>query len=112
MVESLVESLYKSAVVDNMQLYRQFFADDQSDEGTIEYWRQARALYHRLDAKDKETLFAIIESTIVDSVSTVLGMLDGSTAGSVVDVQVMLDGKAREGELQDAFLAHVEELGA
>ena len=77
MIEQFAEELYKSTVEENMKLYRQFFLYDPNEEGTIEYWKNAIAFYDKLDDKDKEILFSIIKSTIVDTVSNVLAILDG-----------------------------------
>ena len=77
MIEKFAEGLYKSAVEENMKLYKQFFLYDPNEEGTIEYWKNAIAFYDKLDDNDKEILFSIIKSTIIDTVSNVLAILDG-----------------------------------
>ena len=110
MIEQFAEGLYKSTVEDNMKLYRQFFLCDPNEEGTIEYRKNAIAFYDKLDDKDKKTLFSIIESTIVDTVSNVLAILDGHEGIHGIDLQVKLNGQVNDSELQDAFLAYVEDL--
>ena len=104
MIEQFIEGLYKNIVEGNMKLYKQFFLYDPNEEGTIEYWKNAIAFYDKLDDKDKEILFSIIKSTIVDTVSNVLAVLDR------INVQVKLNGQENDSELQDAFLAYVEDL--
>lgn len=110
MIEQFAEELYKSTVEENMKLYRQFFLYDSNEEGTIEYWKNAIAFYDKLDDKDKEILFSIIKSTIVDTVSNVLAILDGHEGLDGIDLQVNLNGQENDSELQDAFLAYVEDL--
>lgn len=110
MIEQFAEELYKSTVEENMKLYRQFFLYDPNEEGTIEYWKNAIAFYDKLDDKDKEILFSIIKSTIVDTVSNVLAILDGYEGLDGIDLQVNLNGQENDSELQDAFLAYVEDL--
>ena len=110
MIEQFAEELYKSTVEENMKLYRQFFLYDPNEEGTIEYWKNAIAFYDKLDDKDKEILFSIIKSTIVDTVSNVLAILDGHEGFDGIDLQVNLNGQENDSELQDAFLAYVEDL--
>ena len=109
MVEAFVEGLYKGVVEENMELYQQFFRCDPTEEGTIEHWRRAIGLYDKLDEKDRKTLLSIIESTIVDSVSNVLAIFDGTEGVDGVNLLVKLNGEDCDGELQDAFLDYVEE---
>ena len=110
LIEQFIEGLYKNIVEGNMKLYRQFFLYDPNEEGTIEYWKNAIAFYDKLDDKDKEILFSIIKSTIVDTVSNVLAVLDGHEDIDRINVQVKLNGQENDSELQDAFLAYVEDL--
>ena len=110
MIEQFIEGLYKNIVEGNMKLYRQFFLYDPNEERTIEYWKNAIAFYDKLDDKDKEILFSIIKSTIVDTVSNVLAVLDGHEDIDRINVQVKLNGQENDSELQDAFLAYVEDL--
>ena len=93
MIEQFIEGLYKNIVEGNMKLYKQFFLYDPNEEGTIEYWKNAIAFYDKLDDKDKEILFSIIKSTIVDTVSNVLAVLDGHEDIDRINVQVKLNGK-------------------
>lgn len=110
LIEQFIEGLYKNIVEGNMKLYKQFFLYDPNEEGTIEYWKNAIAFYDKLDDKDKEILFSIIKSTIVDTVSNVLAVLDGHEDIDRINVQVKLNGQENDSELQDAFLAYVEDL--
>lgn len=110
MIEQFAEGLYKSTVEENMKLYRQFFLYDPNEEGTIEYWKNAIAFYDKLGDEDKKILFSIIKSTIVDTVSNVLAILDGHEGIDGIDLQVKLNGQENDSELQDAFLAYVEDL--
>ncbi|MCD7835594.1 MAG: hypothetical protein LUG83_02845 [Lachnospiraceae bacterium] len=110
MIEQFAKGLYKNTVEENIKLYRQFFLYDPSEEGTIEYWKNAIMFYDKLDDHEKEILFSIIKSTIVDTVSNVLAILDGNESINGIDIQVKLSNKETEGELQDTFLAYVEDL--
>lgn len=57
-------------------------------------------------------LFEIIEQTMIDTVSTVLGIIDGhvTLADDSFEPKLMLNSKDTEGNLQDEFLINVEEL--
>ena len=110
MIEQFIEGLYNNIVEGNMKLYKQFFLYDPNEERTIEYWKNAIAFYDKLDDMDKEILFSIIKSTIVDTVSNVLAVLDGYEDIDRIDVQVKLNGQENDSKLQDAFLTYVEDL--
>ena len=46
----------------------------------------------------------------MDTVSNVLAILDGHEGIDGIDLQVKLNGQENDSELQDAFLAYVEDL--
>ena len=109
MVDSFIEEIYKNVVEDNMELYKQFFLCDPNEDGTIEYWKNAIGFYNNLDDEGKQVLLSIIKSTIVDTVSNVMAILDGSEGSDDLVVKVQLNGYESDCELQDAFLEYVEE---
>ena len=94
-----------------MKVYRQFFLHDPNEKGVIDYWKDAITFYDKLDVEDKEILFSIIKSTIVDTVSNVLAIFDGNEEIKGIDLQVKLNDQENDGVLQDTFLAYVEDLG-
>ena len=110
MIDQFAEGLYKNIVEENMKLYRQFYLSDPNEEGVIEYWKNAISLYDNLNDTEKEVLFSIIKSTIVDTVSNVLAILDGHEGINGIDIQVKLNETINDSELQDAFLAYTEDI--
>lgn len=53
----------------------------------------------------------IIEQTMIDSISNMLGIIDGNSTlkGCSLEPKLLLDSIDTEGELQDSFLEFIEE---
>ena len=109
MVDLFTEEIYKNVVEGNMELYKQFFSCDPNEEGTIEYWKNAIGLYNRLDDEGKQVLLSIIKSTIVDTISNVMAILDGSEGPEDISIKVQLNDHENDCELQNSFLAYAED---
>lgn len=112
MKEIFVKSIYKAIVQGNGELYKQLFETTIVDKKTDEYWKQSLNLYISLSDGNKEVLMNIIRQTMVDTISNMFGIIDGSSTliGCNIDVKLLIDGVDTEGELQDAFLSYVEEI--
>lgn len=112
MNEQLVKSLYKSIVLENMELYKNLFSSTEVGPKTTEYWKNAMDLYNTFSGNDKETFMSIIEQTIVDTISNILGIVDGSSTLSDFDseLKLVIDDYESDGELQDKFLELIENL--
>mgnify|MGYP006876766452 CR=1 FL=1 len=59
----------------------------------------------------KKVFINIIKHIIIDTISSVFGILDGSStlSGGNLDFEVKINGISTENELQDTFLEIVEE---
>lgn len=114
MDEKLIKNLYASIVEDNNQTYRKLFNELEIEDDFIDYWKNALILYKSFDENEREVFFSIINTVIVDTVSTVFGILDGAIGmvEGTCDFTVTANGTHVEGELQDSFLAYVEEMEA
>ncbi len=111
MIKEFMKGIYASVAEDNLNIYKELF-EAKSDANTIDYWKKARALYGTLGDEGKAILFDIIKTVAVDTISTVLGILDGvvSIDENEWTLHLSINGLATDGELQDTFLAYVEEL--
>lgn len=111
MNEQFVKSLYKSIVKENLELYKSLFETTTVSDSTIDYWRKALGLYNSLGAENKDVLFKIIEQTMIDTISNMLGIIDGSSTltGCSVEPKLFLNSIDTEGDLQDSFLEYIEE---
>lgn len=113
MNEKFAKSLYESIVKENLDLYREDFEDTEIDSYTEEYWIKAIEFYNSLADEHRDIFMKIIEQTMVDTISNVLGIIDGhvTQADDSIEPKLYLNSKDTEGELQDSFLEYVEELG-
>lgn len=106
-----VKSIYNSIVKENVEIERRLFETTIVGPRTDEYWRAAIGLYNSLDEENRSVLMRIIEQTMVDTISNMLGIIDGSSTlkDCSVELKLLMDGNDAEGELQDSFLAFIEE---
>ena len=111
MNDIFVKSLYESIVQENLQLYKDLYETTNVTSKTDEYWKKSIGLYDNLTDENKDTLMKIIEQTIIDTISNMLGVIDGSSTlnDCSLEPKLLLDSTDTEGELQDLFLEFIEE---
>jgi len=111
MKEVFVKSLYDSIVKENLELYKNLYETTTIGPKTSEYWKQAITFYDSLPEENKATLMKIIEQTMIDTISNMLGVIDGSSTlkNCSLEPKLLLDNNNTDGELQDQFLAFIEE---
>ncbi|KZZ83923.1 hypothetical protein [Bacillus sp. SJS] len=111
MKEIFVKSLYKSIVKENLQLNKNLYETTKFTPRTDDYWKKAISFYDGLTDENKDTLMGIIEQTMIDTISSMLGVIDGNSTlkDCSVEPKLLLDSNDTEGELQDAFLEFIEE---
>lgn len=70
------------------------------------YW-----FYDSLTDQNKDTLMKIIEQTMIDTISNMLGVIDGNSTlkNCSLEPKLLLDSIDTKGELQDSFLEFIEE---
>lgn len=111
MIENFVKNLNGSIIEENLEIYKNLYETTEVSDKTNEYWRQAIGLYNSLSGEQREILFIIIEQTMTDTISNVLGIIDGSSTlkGCTVEPKLLLDTIDTDGNLQDCFLTYIEE---
>ncbi|MRX72852.1 transposase [Bacillus lacus] len=111
MNEIFIKSLYESIVKENLELYRELYETTKIGPKTDEYWKAAIGLCNSLTAENKDILIRIIEQTMIDTISNMLGIIDGSSTlkDCSLEPRLLLNSKYTEGELQDLFLKFIEE---
>lgn len=111
MNKKFIRSVYKTVVEDGKEIYRELYENTEITEKTVSYWKNALDLYHALDDNQKKFFIEIIEQTMVDTISSIFGILDGSStlAGEEFEFDVKINGISTEDELQDTFLEFIEE---
>ena len=111
MNERFIRSVYKTVVEDGKNIYRDLYENTERTESTVDYWKKALEFYHALDDNQKIVFIDIIEQTMVDTISSIFGVLDGSgtLAGEDFEFDVKINGISTEDEVQDTFLEFIEE---
>ncbi|MEH7610010.1 transposase [Gottfriedia acidiceleris] len=109
----LVKSLYQTVVKEGLSEYEDLFVNTETKDATDPYWKDALNFFVELTDDNKKMLFKIIEQVQVDTVSHVLGVLDGvvSISDEDFEIEMKINGEEESlnGDLQDSFLEFVEE---
>ncbi|MFJ5769808.1 transposase [Psychrobacillus sp. NPDC093180] len=105
-----VKSLFDSIAKENILHYRNLYETTKVTSKTDDFWKEAIGFYDSLNGENKATLMRIIEQTMVDTISNMLGVIDGSTTlkGCSLEPKLLLDGVNTEGQLQDTFFEYIE----
>lgn len=111
MNEEFVKRLYKTLVTDGINEYENLLKNTNSKEAADPYWISTLELYEQLSSEQKEKMLKFAEQIIIDTISGVFGILDGSSAlsGGNFEFDIKINGVNTENELQDTFLEYVEE---
>ncbi|MGE6600010.1 transposase [Bacillus proteolyticus] len=111
--ESFIKSLYESVIKDNNNLYKESFLNTNIDDVKDPYWQDVLKLYTELPEGNKDALFKVIKQVQIDTIATVLGVLDGVVfiENEDLDIRVTTKGDSEliSGDLLDLFLAYDEE---
>lgn len=112
MNEEFVKSVYETIVEDGKNIYKELYENTEVTERTVDYWKDALELYHSLNGHQKEIFINVVKQTMIDTVSSIFGVFDGSSTLSGDDkfeIDIKINGVNTENELQDNFLEYVEE---
>ncbi|MBH0156657.1 transposase [Fictibacillus sp. 5RED26] len=111
MNDIFVKSLYESIIKENLRIYKDLYETTNVTSSTDDYWKITIGFYDSLTDENKHTLMKIIEQTMINTISNVLGVIDGSSTlkDCSLEPKLLLDSIDTEGELQDSFLEFVEE---
>ncbi|WP_431045600.1 hypothetical protein [Roseateles sp. L2-2] len=107
--EEFVDGLMISVVEENAISYRDLL--EKNIKSSDRYWNDSNALFWTLSADQRQVLLNMLRQTAIDTVSNVLGIIDGSSyldgAGELIELRV--GGRDLGGDLQGMFLARVEQ---
>lgn len=111
MNEEFVKSIYETVVEEGKNIYKDLYENTEVTERTVDYWKNALELYRSFDDRQKKVFLDIVKQTMIDTISSVFGILDGSStlSGGDFEFEVKINGIGTEDELQDIFLGFVEE---
>lgn len=106
-----VKSIYETIIKEGLAESKEVYSTSEITSDTDGYWKQALGLYQGSDSEGQKTLLKIIEQTMIDTVSHMVGIIDGSSTlnDSELEPSLLLDSQDTENELQDTFLEFIEE---
>ncbi len=109
--EKFIEKLINVFIIEGIEEYKIFHETLQIGPKTINYWKDVKQLYSTFNQKQKEIYYEIIRQVMIDTISCVFGILDGTTSmnGMECNINVEINGCSTEHELQDIFLEKIEE---
>lgn len=109
-IEQFVKEVYATVVQDALSDYKDMYEQEVSISDT-ELYSQAIHMYQQMDAEQQKLMMHIIEVVMVDTVSHVFGVIDGSSPlnDSDMEATLLLDDVDSEGELQDSFIGYLQE---
>lgn len=111
MNEEFIKNLYKTIIEDGRSIYKDLYENTEVTEQTVDYWKNALELYHSFNENQQNMFMDIVKQTMIDTISSIFGILDGSStlSGGDFEFEVKINGFSTECELQDTFLRFVEE---
>lgn len=111
MNEEFVKCIYETIVKEGTNIYKELYENTEVTEKTTVYWRSLLNLYSSFDYQQKEVFISGIKQVIIDTISSVFGVLDGSStlSGGEFEFEVKINGICTEEGLQDAFLGYLED---
>ena len=111
MNKQFVTDILENVVEENLKIYKDLYDSYEITDKTVDYWRNSIQLYQSFDENQKKIFYRILEQTMIDSISNVLGVLDGNSnlSGKQYEISVVINGVNTNSELQDSFLECIEE---
>ncbi|MBQ5537717.1 MAG: hypothetical protein IIU02_07380, partial [Treponema sp.] len=82
MNEKFIEKLYKAIIKDGIDEYKDLLGNTNLEDATDKYWEKSLDLYKSLTADNREKMLKFAELVMIDTISNIFGVLDGSTTGS------------------------------
>lgn len=109
--KTLVEILERDVIEGNLALYRNLL--DTTNEATDPVWKAILPLYINFSKDEKEAFLNFLKVVEINSVSHVLGLLDGTIYADGIEEEFILttevDNEKINENLQDLFIELVEE---
>lgn len=78
--EDFINKLKYNVLDEAMKFYIETFNTKDIPDNTIQYWKDALHFFKNLEEEEKKIVLSIIQQTIIDTTSTILGIIDGSVS--------------------------------
>lgn len=105
--ENFVEFIYENVINENTRVYKSLYIDGYMQEATDPYMKKAFDLLRKISEAEREVLLLIIRQIMIDTSSSMLGILDGVSVIPPYDKKFNLtyDGSANlAGDLQSILI--------
>jgi len=105
--EEFVSVVRDHIVNANVAEYHELLEHTSPANASDPYWRSLLELYGRLPAADRAVVLAVMRQVASDTVSTLLGAIDGSCAIGLPEGVTLVTSEGQSvlsGSLQDMFL--------
>ena len=118
-MEEFVQAVHRTVVQDGMADYKDIY-EEEVDPNVNDY-TACIAFYQQSSEADQKRMKQMMEQTIIDTVSHVFGIIDGSSGlnGSALEAKLALvrvdetgdpvETVETDGALQDTFLGYIED---
>ena len=107
-----VNNIILEVLKNNLDQYKVNLSNlnNKQDELPEGEWKNGVSLYNKLDVKDKDKFISFLKLSITDTVSNLLGIIDGVSylKGQEENFQFLYKEKKLNGNLQDIFLEEIE----
>lgn len=109
--EKIIVEIYKEIFEDNFHQYSKRLNRQSIENNKDDTFSQVNKVFISLSEKEKNAIMNMIKIVISDTASTILGTLDGTHMVDNIDkdFQLIYDNEEIQGDLQDLFLALVED---
>jgi hypothetical protein len=109
--EKLVAILKREVIEGNIELYKNLL--NTTNEAQDPVWKRILLMYIESSKEDKEVFLKFLRIVEINTLSHVLGILDGSTYVDEIKDEFVLTTESSKGkineDLQDLFLELIEE---
>lgn len=119
--ELVINEIYKELFEDNLKLYSERLNKQVQESQHKGTFSQVNKFFVNLSEKERQSVIDMMKIVMIDTTSTIFGMLDGTqTIFGMLDgthfvnninkdFQLIYDNEEIQGDLQDHFLALVED---
>lgn len=113
--KTFVEETFKEVVLDNLKCYREMYLDRKIPSDAKGAGVKKILFVQNLNSEDREILFSLLSQVTIDSISSIFGIIDGSSYldkfSGVGEFSLKYGGNLKKkisGDLQSLFLEYVE----
>ncbi|WP_215084364.1 MULTISPECIES: transposase [unclassified Exiguobacterium] len=109
--EQFTKAIYETVVTESIRSYKVMFNNIEMSSDMDDFSRQIISLYQSLSDDNQKILMKLIEQTIIDDVSHIFGIIDGTSplTNCKIEPSLLLDSEQADEFLQEMFISYIEE---